>query len=156
MGPLFTELENQKLKQADIALGGLARRRAGNQAAHIEYTRQVNDSDLSVAPGGATDADGAPVKKMNVARKSMGGNRARNDQQRSATPTTRWEMEGRIIQADISGKALIIIENRQAPFLAVEPSCPPVSRLFGWLLLVGRSVIIFLKGRLVTLPFSSC
>ena len=29
---------------------------------------QVNDSDLAVVPGANTDADGAPVKKMNVAR----------------------------------------------------------------------------------------
>ena len=102
LGPLFTELEKQTLSAQG---GGQAIRRIrGNIASNtprIEYTRQVNDSDLAVVPGANTDADGAPVKKMNVARKSMGN---RNRSEHSSTPSVKWEMEGKIVQADITEK----------------------------------------------------
>jgi len=88
LGPLFTELENQKLRR-EQGTNQMQRRQRGTAMPMIEYTRQDN-----------VDADGAPpAKKQNVARKSM-GNRGRSDH--SNNVETAWDREGKITPVNIN------------------------------------------------------
>ncbi|XP_023339442.1 histone-lysine N-methyltransferase SETDB1 [Eurytemora carolleeae] len=90
LGPLFTEREKQKIR-LEQGPNQVARRHRRENAPLIEYTRQVNDADL--------DADGAPVKKQNVARKSMGNRDRRSDNNELVSSR---ETDGNTHKVDIS------------------------------------------------------
>ena len=105
LGPLFTELEQQKLRrlqndEAERAGGGHAHRRQTaparrRNAPYIEYRRDAQEAESQEEDGAQGEKQEEQVKRP-VARKSTTA--VRRPEQ---SATTRWEYDGQTFQTEI-------------------------------------------------------
>lgn len=105
LGPLYTEMEQQRQRREQQASGSMHRRQAyrkpGQNVPFIQYTR-MDPPDLDQNSETSLDADGAPARKAtNVARKSTTSTK-KIEAAPAQQPATKWEMEGTAAEIQIN------------------------------------------------------